>query len=221
MAQRGSIQSRCRRWLLALLTGFAASAALGATGYSFDAPGQYLTRAIDYPRWAALWSRHLDQTPAIDACLGDATACSDRLKGYREIVLGSRKLSAERKMILVNRFINGRHWRIESGAHDDWRTLTDFLSFGGDCEDYAIAKYFALRQVGFAADDVRVAIAKDWETRAYHAVTVVRVDGQIYFLDVDGAPRHNPSGYRFLFSINENSVWDHVIPQVKAEENRS
>ena len=29
----------------------------------------------------------------------------------------------------------------------------------------------------------------DFETSAYHAVTVLRIDDQVYFLDVDGAPR--------------------------------
>ena len=221
MAQPGSNHGRYVRWLLALLTVVSASAASGGSPYTFDAPGQYLTRAIDYPRWAALWSRHLDQTPAIDACLQNASACPERLKGYREVVLRAHDLPPPRKMILVNRFINGRQWHIESGAHDDWRTLTDFLTYGGDCEDYAIAKYFALRQIGFAADDVRVAIARDSEASAFHAVTVVRIDGRIYFLDVDGAPRRSESNYRFLFSINENAVWDHVTPEVKAEENRS
>ena len=196
--------------MLALGTVINAAAAWAVTPYSFDAPNQFLTRAQDYPQWAALWAHHLEQTPTIDACLADATTCPNYLKGYREIIVGAPDLSAYRKMALVNRFFNSRRWHIESAAHDDWRTLSDFLHYSGDCEDYAIAKYFALRQVGFPADDVRVGITWDFESSAYHAVTVVRIDGQIYFLDVDGAPRRNQASYRFLFSINENAVWDHA-----------
>jgi len=210
VVQRGLTHSRCARVVLALCTAATVTSAWAAAPYTFDAPDQYLTRAEDYPRWAALWARHLEQTRAIDACLADATQCPDYLKGYREIILRAHDLPASRKMALVNRFINARRWYIESGSHDDWRTLTDFLRYGGDCEDYAIAKYFALRQLGLPADDIRVGITWDLETNAYHAVTVVRIDGQIYFLDVDGAPRRNQLSYRFLFSINEIAVWDHV-----------
>jgi predicted transglutaminase-like cysteine proteinase len=196
--------------VLALCTAITVTAAWAVTPYSFDAPNQYLTRAQDYPRWAALWAHHLEQTPAIDACLADATQCPDYLKGYREVIVRAHDLTPQRKMTLVNRFINSRRWHIESAARDDWRTLTDFLHYSGDCEDYAIAKYFALRQLGIPAGDIRVGITWDFETSAYHAVTVMRIDNQIYFLDVDGAPRRTQASYRFLFSINEIAVWDHV-----------
>lgn len=227
MVRRSSICSRYARQILALGTALTVTAAWAVTPYTFDAPNQYLTAAQDYPRWAALWAHHLEQSKAIDACLADATQCPKYLKGYREVVSRAHDLTAQRKMTLVNRFINDRHWKIESVSHDDWRTLTDFLQYGGDCEDYAIAKYFALRQVGFPADDMRVGIAWDFETGAYHAVTVVRIDDQMYFLDVDGTPRRTQSGYRFLFSINEIAVWDHVArktamhAQKSKEENHS
>ena len=113
-------------------------------------------------------------------------------------------------MRLANRFINTRRWQIEPRRDDDWRTLEDFLQLGGDCEDFAIAKYFLLRQFGFAADDLRVAITWDREVSDYHAVTVVRLDGEVFILDVDGAPRRTQSNYRFLFSINETGIWDHA-----------
>ena len=230
MVQRKTIHSRCTRLTLVLCLVIATAAASAATPYSFDAPNQYLTRAQDYPRWAALWARHLQQSPTIDACLADATKCPDYLKGYREIIVRAHDLTALRKMALVNRFINSRRWRLENGAHDDWHTLTEFLRDSGDCEDYAIAKYFALRQLGIPADDIRVAITWDFESSAYHAVTVVRIDDHIYFLDVDGAPRLTQVSYRFLFSINENAVWDHAahkaahvysLNEKKAEEDGS
>jgi hypothetical protein len=89
-----------------------------------------------------------------------------------------------------------------------------------DCEDYAIAKYFVLRELGFAADDMRISIGRERPANAYHAVTVVRVDGATYFLDVDGDPHRNRPSYRFLFSLNEDSIWDHV-PQRIREESKS
>jgi len=221
VAQRGTNHVTSALAALALLTGIGAADARSAAPYSFDAPDQYLTPAEDYPRWAALAARHRSQAAVIEACIADASACPDRLRGYREIVVQAQHLSALRKLTLVNRFFNSRQWHVEQSRRDDWRTLTDFLSQGGDCEDYAIAKYFALRQVGLAADDVRVGISWDFETRAHHAVTVVRIDDQVYFLDVDGSPRRNQTSYRFLFSINEIAIWDHVPPTHESEGERS
>ncbi len=62
---------------------------------------------------------------------------------------------------------------------------------------------------GFASDDLRVAITWDRNVNDYHAVTVVRLDGEVYILDVDGGPRRSQNDYRFLFSINETGIWDH------------
>ncbi len=194
--------------LVLLCTG--SIAASTHTAYSFNADDQFLTRSTDYPRWAALVTRHSAQSLEIDACIDDAAKCPRVLKGYREIEIAGRDLSAERKMNLANRFINARRWDIEPRRDDDWRTLEDFLQLGGDCEDFAIAKYFVLRRLGFPIDDLRVAITWDSRVQDYHAVTVVRLDSSVFVLDVDGGPRRRQDDYRFLFSINENGIWDHA-----------
>lgn len=44
-------------------------------------------------------------------------------------------------------------WRVE----DYWATPAEFLgSFGGDCEDYVIAKYFALKELGVPPSRLRM-----------------------------------------------------------------
>lgn len=177
--------------------------------YSFSDDDEYLTQANDYPRWAALVTRHAAQSIEIDACLDDASKCPSALKGYREVVLAGRSLAPNRQVALVNRFINSRRWHIEPRRDDDWRTLEDFLQVGGDCEDYAIAKYFVLRQLGFPVEHLRVAITWDTREQDYHAVTMVNLDDSVLVLDVDGPPRRQLSNYRFLFSINESGIWDH------------
>jgi predicted transglutaminase-like cysteine proteinase len=195
--------------MIALIVGVHPITAVGAA-YSFDPDTDYLTAATDFAPWAALIARHNVQTTELEACIADAAQCSNALKGYREIVVEGEVLGAEQKMHLVNRFINGRRWSIEPYRADDWRTLDEFLRRGGDCEDFALAKYFLLRRLGFSIDDVRVAITWDRQVRDYHAVTLVHLDGRVYVLDVDGPPRLGQNNYRFLFSINESGVWDHA-----------
>jgi predicted transglutaminase-like cysteine proteinase len=207
---------RCCRLLIRLALVGTALSAWGAT-YTFGTADEFLSRADNYPRWAALIHRHARQTAQIDACLADVARCPAYLRGYREIVARSATLSPYRRVLLANRFINARHWRVEPGSHDDWRTLTDFLRYGGDCEDYAIAKYFVLRQLGFDAADLRIGIGRENATRDYHAVTMVNLGGQIYLLDVDGEPSRHQSGYRLLFSINEDAIWDHDRPRAKQQ----
>ena len=53
----------------------------------------------------------------------------------------------------------------------------------GDCEDYAIAKYVALREIGFSTSDLRLVIVQDNESHQGHAVTAVRFEGRWLVLD--------------------------------------
>jgi predicted transglutaminase-like cysteine proteinase len=77
-----------------------------------------------------------------------------------------KALQQEReKLELVNDFMNRtpflsdlQHW----GKEDYWATPVEFLSTnGGDCEDFSIAKYFALRSLGVADEKLRITYVKE------------------------------------------------------------
>jgi predicted transglutaminase-like cysteine proteinase len=65
----------------------------------------------------------------------------------------------------VNDFMNRtpfvsdlEHW----GKEDYWATPVEFLSTnGGDCEDFSIAKYFALRSLGVPDEKLRITYVKE------------------------------------------------------------
>jgi predicted transglutaminase-like cysteine proteinase len=60
-----------------------------------------------------------------------------------------------------------QHW----GAEDYWATPAEFFaSDGGDCEDYAIAKYFALRELGVPTVRLRITYVTSSRTRDPHMV---------------------------------------------------
>ena len=78
----------------------------------------------------------------------------------------NKALQAEReKLELVNDFMNRtpfvadtQHW----GKEDYWATPVEFLSTnGGDCEDFSIAKYFALRSLGVPDEKLRITYVKE------------------------------------------------------------
>ena len=54
---------------------------------------------------------------------------------------------------------------------------------GGDCEDYAIAKFVALRRAGLAPEDLRIVVLRDTIHGEDHAVAAARLDGHWLTLD--------------------------------------
>jgi predicted transglutaminase-like cysteine proteinase len=195
--------------------------------YSFETDDDWLIPAEAFPAWAELARRHAAESSLIAACLEDERRCPRHLRGYREIIvrLGERpRWDQVKRLDTVNRFINRRRWVSDRDvdAPGGWRTLNDFLLSGGDCEDYAIAKYFMLRQLGFSAAELRIVFAYDRVVNDYHAVLAVKMDDRVLLMEIDdtlltGAAQRE---YRFLFSINEIAVWDHM-PETAAEEVRN
>jgi predicted transglutaminase-like cysteine proteinase len=91
-----------------------------------------------------------------------------RLTDGRMLVTSAKNktLQQEReKLELVNDFMNRtpfvsdlEHW----GKEDYWATPVEFLSTnGGDCEDFSIAKYFALRSLGVPDEKLRITYVKE------------------------------------------------------------
>ena len=180
--------------------------------YDFDRDDQ-LVSADAYRPWAELMRRQAAEQPQLDACLADQATCPGHLRGFRSIVLAGRSLDRAGQLMLVERFIDRRRWRIESSADDEWRSLGTFLAHGGDCEDFAIAKYFVLRALGFTALEMRVVIARDITNGRQHALLAVRSGVATQLFDADdrvySARAHGP--YRFIYSINETALWDHTL----------
>src|SRR5690242_21740401 len=65
---------------------------------------------------------------------------------------------------------------------DFWASPLQTLGSGaGDCEDYAIVKYVALRDMGFDPSNLRFVIVRDMARQTDHAVVTVR-DGQDWLI---------------------------------------
>lgn len=96
-------------------------------------------------------------------------AAAGRLRQWRELVRQIHGLHEERRVELVNRFFNRipsrtdlAHW----GREDYWATPLEMLATnGGDCEDFALAKYFTLRAAGVPNERLRVTYVRAWIAR--------------------------------------------------------
>ena len=70
------------------------------------------------------------------------------------------------------------------GVADHWSSPLETIGAGaGDCEDYAILKLLALREAGFARDDLKLLIVRDRVSRSDHAIAAVRLVGRWLLLD--------------------------------------
>jgi predicted transglutaminase-like cysteine proteinase len=129
----------------------------------------------------------------------------------------SQKGNPDKILVLqaVNRFINDVEYINDASSwnqSDYWETPYQFFSKGGDCEDFATAKFITLLKIGFNNDDMRVVVINNLRVNEIHAVLVVNVNGKSYVLDnqipvLEDAD--NIKYYRPIYSINETNWWKH------------
>lgn len=126
--------------------------------------------------------------------------------------------SSRDKVAAVNNYINQITYVEDSknyGQSDYWATPVEFFRKGGDCEDFAIAKYASLRALGFSTDQLRIAIVQDKIKNIAHAILIVYTEDGTYVLDnQDKRLRHaaEVTRYQPVFSINATNWWLHRMP---------
>ncbi len=136
----------------------------------------------------------------IKAEYGDAAA--DRMTKWKQLMAVDRNLPDNEKLKQVNDFFNRDIEFVDDidlwGLKDYWATPIEFISRGaGDCEDYSIAKYFTLLELGVAEDKMRITYVKALRLNQAHMVLT-------YFEDPRGVPL----------------VLDNLIPEIKLATER-
>ncbi|MCB9982787.1 MAG: transglutaminase-like cysteine peptidase [Rhodospirillales bacterium] len=168
------------------------------------------TNLSAFTKWTAMFNRFERQLKQ-DASARIVREWQENLRGIEG---QSLKAMAERVNDLVNekRYINdSKNW----GQSDYWATPVEFLQRGGDCEDFAIMKYAALRSLGVPEERLRVAIVQDTQKNIPHAVLVVYTENGAYLLDnqiKSLISAEQGSRYRPIYSINRQAWWLHSAP---------
>ncbi len=101
------------------------------------------------------------------------------------------------------------------GQSDYWATPIEFFTRGGDCEDFAIAKYVSLRALGVPESRLRIAIVQDTQKNIPHAILIVYTDEGAVVLDNQNKRVLNANSiahYKPIFSINRTAWWLHTKP---------
>lgn len=97
-----------------------------------------------------------------------------RLVHWEEIIRNDG-ISDREKLETINSFFNKKIVFANDmdlyGVKDYWATPVEFISRGaGDCEDYAIAKYFSLKMMGIGEEKLRIAYVKALQQNIFHMV---------------------------------------------------
>ena len=164
--------------------------------------------------WPDFIRRQSLSLQALHHCTRDRAACEspeiERWAGLIQSLQGQNRL---RQIITVNKWFNRLPYKYDDVAYntaDYWADTRALLLHRGDCEDYALSKYYTLRQLGFSPDQLKIAVVYDKESYSNHAVLMVYIDGTRYMMDINGdSTDPSPMGprYRTLYTFNERSAW--------------
>lgn len=139
-------------------------------------------------KWRNLQPAIRLETQVLALCRTDAVACPPAAARFLAVIDAARTLDGRARIGVINRAVNlavkPQSDPAQFGATDVWSTpLMTFDSGAGDCEDYAIAKFVALREAGMADEDLRLVIVHDRRINEDHAVVAARLDDEWLILD--------------------------------------
>jgi len=138
--------------------------------------------------WKRLEAQIQADNQILDHCRDDLPSCPPAARRFLAIIDDGRAQNGRARIGVINREINlaiiPTSDLAQWGVADHWSApLETFTTGRGDCEDYAIAKYVALRRAGVATEDVRFIIVRNNNANENHAVVAVRLDGGWVLLD--------------------------------------
>ena len=140
-------------------------------------------------KWKGVERKLEDDMVQLTLCDGDRERCvSPAALQFLAIVDAARVREGRARFGEINRAINlairPMSDMAQYGQIDVWSPPLDTFATGaGDCEDYAIAKFAALRMAGVSTEDIRLVVLRDLLRGEDHAVVLARLDGHWLTLD--------------------------------------
>jgi predicted transglutaminase-like cysteine proteinase len=193
--------------------------------FTFVAPN-----SLVWFKWRKVADDIRAQEPALLRCLADATVCSPAAARFGEIVKEARGHEGRVRLNFVNQRVNNAirytsdmtQW----STPDEWSAPIaggkgSFETGLGDCEDYAIAKYVALRAAGVPAKQLRLLLVRDNIARLDHAVLAANEEGHWFILDNRWtAAVEDNDVHRFtpLFALDDQGVKLLAVPYASRVE---
>jgi len=162
----------------------------------------YVSRRFspDAPKRLLIWQRLINDMKAGEA-------------------VGARQGEAKAEALTLrktNEFMNQVPYYSDSvlwNQEDYWATPVEMLSiFGGDCEDYSIAKYLSLKELGIPAERLRITYVKAKSVGESHMVLAYypRPDADPLILDnlvKEIKPASQRPDLEPVYSFNDDDIW--------------
>ncbi|MDP2104747.1 MAG: transglutaminase-like cysteine peptidase [Desulfobulbaceae bacterium] len=169
------------------------------------------------PQWLSALERHITQdTPEGDCTSPELNQC--HLQKWHAFLEEIRNKPRRQQIEAVNSYANKKNYVVDMvnyAAEDYWAIPKEFLYNGGDCEDFAITKFFSLRWLGYLDNDIRLLIIQDTNLHIQHAILMVLDQGKLLVLDNQSqevVAQEKIRHYVPLYSLNEKQWWVHVPP---------
>lgn len=139
-----------------------------------------------------------------------------RVEDWRYLIADNQNEADQNKLQRVNDFINQLrfeddeiHWQLR----DYWATpLETLVTNGGDCEDFSIAKYFSLNELGVADQCLRLTYVKALSINKAHMVLTYQCERGDIPLVLDNLnklilPANQRKDLLPVYSFNAQGLW--------------
>jgi predicted transglutaminase-like cysteine proteinase len=140
-----------------------------------------------------------------------------RFTAWEELINKDKSPSDRDKLEKVNHFYNSRIQFVSDidlwGLQDYWATPIEFLcKKAGDCEDFAIAKFFTLKAMGVAEEKLNIAYVKAIQYNIAHMVLTYYSEPGAEPLVLDNLidaiePASKRPDLMPVFSFNSAGLW--------------
>lgn len=140
-----------------------------------------------------------------------------RLIAWEELIRQDRSSNDLDKLKKANHFFNSRIRFANDydvwGVQDYWATPIEFICKGaGDCEDFAIAKYFTLKAMGLPDEKLKITYVKALQYNIHHMVLTYYSAPEAEPLVLDNlVDSINPASKRTdlapIFGFNGSGLW--------------
>ena len=171
----------------------------------------------EFPKWVKVLDKKDAEMDSFERkCTEGSKEFYCNIKDWRSYLEEQRGKDKVAQLKAINSYANAHKYTLDInnwGVTDYWESPGEFLFKSGDCEDYAIIKYFSLKQLGFDVDNMRVVVLMDENLGIYHSVLAVYQDDDIYILDnqlKNITKSTNIFHYNPVYSINEDNWWRHL-----------
>ncbi|NOI66798.1 MULTISPECIES: transglutaminase-like cysteine peptidase [unclassified Vibrio] len=139
-----------------------------------------------------------------------------RVDAWRKTMASLKSQSESQQMSKINQFFNQLYFVNDIdlwGKNDYWATPLEFLgSNAGDCEDFTIAKYFSLLELGISDKKLRLVYVKSLTLNQFHMVlayysTPNAVPVLLDNIDPEIKPATKRRDLLPIYSFNGKNLW--------------